>query len=81
MMKLEEDVVDAIESGQMIQAMKLLREYKNINLKEARIIVNTYVREKNIQSSPTELPGRAGLIGLLLLLAITGYLAFGLGAG
>ncbi|XZZ30376.1 hypothetical protein ACJJIO_16455 [Microbulbifer sp. TRSA005] len=80
-MKLEEDVVDAIESGQMIQAMKLLREYKNINLKEARIIVNTYVREKNIHSSPAELPGRAGLIGLLLLLAITGYLAFGLGAG
>ncbi len=80
-MELEKDVINAIENGQMIQAMKLLRESKKVNLKEAKIIVNTYVREKNIQPPPSEMPGRAGLIGLLLVLAITGYLAFGLGAG
>ncbi|QFT54271.1 hypothetical protein FIU95_06820 [Microbulbifer sp. THAF38] len=80
-MELEKDVIDAIENGEMIQAMKLLRESKKVDLKEAKIIVNTYVREKNIQSPPSEIPGRAGLIGLLLILAITGYLAFGLGAG
>ncbi|WP_371843603.1 hypothetical protein [Microbulbifer echini] len=80
MMDLEKNVIEAIEDGRTILAIKLLRESRAIDLKEAKGIVDSYMQERDIQPSPSEMPGRVGLIGVLLLLAITGYLAFGLGS-
>lgn len=42
---LPPDVLDAIHSNRKIEAIKLLREDKNLGLKEAKHIVDKYIRE------------------------------------
>lgn len=49
--ELEQDVVKSLESGRKIDAIKLLREHRNIGLKEAKDLVDIYIRE-----NPTSTP-------------------------
>jgi ribosomal protein L7/L12 len=41
--ELPADVLTALQSGKKIEAIKCLREHRNIGLKEAKDIVDTYV--------------------------------------
>ena len=49
--ELETEVVEAIESGKKIDAIKKLRELRGLGLKESKELVDLYVAQNNLQAS------------------------------
>lgn len=68
---LPAEVIAALERGQKIEAIKLLRELKGIGLKEAKEAVDDYTSERQPGSVPVVQSGGHGgifwLLGLLVL--------------
>ena len=77
---LPTDVIDAIQSNRKIDAIKLLREHRNLGLKEAKHAVDAYNRQnpqlKAQQSSGAGL-GRLVLVVLGLIIFYALYQRFG----
>lgn len=43
--ELPSDVLDAVHTNRKIEAIKLLREHRNIDLKESKSIIDGYIKE------------------------------------
>ena len=76
--ELPADVVEAIEAGRKIEAIKLLRERSNLGLKEAKHAVEAYERHHPVhvpKDSFTEYsPGnRLVVIGIIIAIAYAAY--------
>lgn len=67
---LPADVVNAINAGRKIEAIKLLREARGLGLKEAKHAVDAYIRENPSAQQPKS---RSGGLIILVVLAIVGY--------
>ena len=79
--ELDVDVIDAIQSGQKIQAIKLLRERRNIGLKEAKEVVDSYiVQNPDIQITYKENANKFPIIFIVfVIIAIALYFSGVLG--
>ena len=69
--ELPEDVLAAIQENHKIDAIKLLREHRNLGLKEAKEIVDAYAAEHPHLSTGRRLNVESGLsrlvkVGILL---------------
>ena len=69
---LPPQVVAALERGQKIEAIKLLRELRGIGLKEAKDVVDDYVPERRAGGVSVVQSGRHGGIFWLLSLVVLG---------
>ena len=76
--ELPANVITAIQAHRKIEAIKLLREAKGIGLREAKEIVEAYIKA----SPHLEINKRSGSrspmspLILFVLLAVVGYLAY-----
>ncbi|MDO9617389.1 MAG: ribosomal protein L7/L12 [Pseudomonas sp.] len=78
---LPAEVVAALERGQKIEAIKLLRELRGIGLKEAKDAVDDYTPERRSGSaSVVQSGGRGGIFWLLGLLVLGAAVAWWFGA-
>ncbi len=81
--ELEPEVVDAIQRGKKIEAIKRLREIRNIGLKESKDLVDDYVNHNGISDSDNntnhksieKLSSNNGLIVIIIIGAIL-YMAY-----
>ncbi|SEE75042.1 ribosomal protein L7/L12 [Pseudomonas anguilliseptica] len=74
-------VIAALERGQKIEAIKLLRELKGIGLKEAKEAVDGYTLERQPDGvSVVQSGGHGGIFWLLGLLVLGAAVAWLLGA-
>lgn len=69
---LPANVLEAIHARRKIDAIKLLREQRNIGLKEAKQLVDAYARDhphlvSSRRSGPETGMGRLALVGLFVL--------------
>ena len=53
MIELEPEVIEAIESGKKVDAIKILRKIRGIGLKESKELVDLYSSENKPHSSST----------------------------
>ena len=53
MIELEAEVVEAINSGKKVNAIKILREMRGIGLKESKELVDLYSSQNKLHSSST----------------------------
>jgi hypothetical protein len=78
--ELPVDVIEAIRSNRKIDAIKLLREHRSLELKEAKEAVDAYICENQHlmpqQSSGAGL-GRVVIIIIALLISYVVYQRFG----
>ena len=65
--KLPADVIEAIRSNRKIDAIKLLREHRNLGLKEAKHAVDDYVRQRPHLKAQQSSGGGLGRLVLLVL--------------
>lgn len=78
---LPHEVIAALERGQKIEAIKLLRELKGIGLKEAKEAVDHYEPERQPGGvSVVQSGGHGGIFWLLGLLVLGVAIAWWLGA-
>ncbi len=76
--ELPMDVVNAIRSGQTIKAIKLLRTYRSLSLKEAKGQVEAYVAERpdvGRYAPPASSVG-VGKVLIAALMALVAYFVF-----
>jgi len=66
---LESDVIQALEQGRTIQAIKLLRAHRAIGLKEAKELIETYL-ELNPHLRVEKAKNSTGLIFLIAIVFI-----------
>lgn len=64
---LPADVIEAIRSNRKIEAIKLLREDRNLGLKEAKETVDAYVRQNPHLEVQRNTGGGLGRLVLLIL--------------
>ncbi|MGH1537763.1 MAG: ribosomal protein L7/L12 [Gammaproteobacteria bacterium] len=71
---LEPEVIDELEQGRLIAAIKILRKIRGIGLKEAKELIDSYL-EQNPYIKVDRAGGRSGAIILLaiIFLAYTLY--------
>jgi hypothetical protein len=74
--ELSENVLAAIKAGRKIDAIKILREERNLGLKEAKHVVDKHIGENSHLSIDRSRPGNISLTPLLLAALITGVLYF-----
>ena len=74
--ELPSDVIDAINAGRKIDAIKLLREHRNLGLTEAKHIVDVYVQE-NAQLKTTRHSRAESSVTRVVLLVIVIAAAYG----
>ena len=67
---LPADVINAINAGRKIEAIKLLREAQGLGLKEAKHAVDAYARENPSAQQPRS--SGSGLV-IIVVLVILGY--------
>lgn len=78
---LPAEVIAALERGQKIEAIKLLRELKGIGLKEAKEAVDDYTSERQPGNvSVVQSGGHGGIFWLLGLLVLGVAVAWLFGA-
>ncbi len=80
--ELESEVVDAIRQGKKIEAIKKLREIRNIGLKESKDLIDTYLNDNNLNNdnsidhkSVEKLSSNNGLI-IIIIIGATLYMAY-----
>ena len=73
--ELPEDVLAAISANRKIEAIKLLRDHRNIGLKEARRIVDDYAAGHPSPMFPDPARADSG-VGRLVLICVAGFLAY-----
>ena len=74
--KLSPDVLNAIHSNRKIEAIKLLRESNNLGLKEAKQVVDKYMRENPDLIVESGNAKGLGINGLILIIAAIVLLYF-----
>ncbi len=67
--ELPSDVLDAVHSNRKIEAIKLLRGHRNIDLKESKGIIDKYIEENSHLISSSGSRTESGL-GRLLFVGI-----------
>jgi len=75
---LPAEVVDAISANRKIQAIKTLRESRGLGLREAKEMVEAYIRENPNLSAHRRQESESG-VGRLILIAViaaAGYVAY-----
>ena len=72
------DVVDALRAGRKIEAIKRLRDHRNLGLKEAKQTVEAYAKAhpELIPDRPSGAEFGLGRIVLLILILAAGYAAY-----
>lgn len=70
---LPPEVLAALERGQKIEAIKLMRELKGVGLKEAKEAVDGYKPERQLGDVSVVQPGGHGGIFWLLGLLVLGF--------
>jgi hypothetical protein len=74
--ELEQDVSDALGSGRKIEAIKLLRAHRNIDLKQAKKLVDRHIRE-NPKAIPSVQKTRSGNgIMIVVFFVVVAYLLY-----
>ena len=76
---LPASVTDALQRGNKIEAIKLLREKTKLGLKEAKDIIEASSKVSNARRdalSPGEVPRAGASVGWIVALAIAGVLAY-----
>jgi len=74
--ELEPEVIEAIQSGRKIDAIKKLRELRGTDLKEAKGLVDSYCKDNVIKSPSVEkVSSNNGLI-FLIFLGIAAYFLY-----
>lgn len=68
---LPSDVKDAVHANRKIDAIKLLREQWNLDLKDAKEVVDSYI-DDNRDLFGDQRPGRESAIGRLLIIIVLG---------
>lgn len=80
---LPEDVIEAIQAGRKIEAIKLLRGHWDLGLKEAKETVEAHIEDRTV-ARPTSLvshdPGPARFVVLVAVVVIL-YLVYRYFAG
>lgn len=76
MPSLPDQVISEIHAGRKISAIKLLREFEGIGLKEAKHAVDAYIRDNPSAQQPQSSSGGLVLIVILLLLGYVAYRQF-----
>lgn len=76
--EMPESVVNAIRANRKIEAIKILREARGLDLKEAKHEVEAYMRANpSVVASSPELPeSGANLLVIIAILALAGYLLY-----
>ncbi len=74
-MGLPEDVKNAVHANRKIEAIKLLREQRNLDLKQAKEIVDAYIDE-NRHLIGDQRSGRDSGIGRILIIIILGGIIY-----
>lgn len=70
-LKFEPAVIDAIQRGKKIEAIKILRESRNVDLKEAKDLVDQYYKENNVTPEPDRETGSpASLLFFIIFIGI-----------
>jgi ribosomal protein L7/L12 len=79
---LPQAVIEAISRNRKVEAIRLLREERNIDLKDAKEEVDRFIRENPALSDARGMPKEEGALGrfflliILILLAAAGYYLF-----
>lgn len=73
---LEQEVVDALTDGRKIEAIKILRNKRNIDLKESKELIEQYIRDNSNTMSQSQT--NRSINGILFLIAMAGiaYLVY-----
>lgn len=74
-MDLPSEVKNAVHANRKIDAIKLLRAQRNLGLKEAKEIIDAYVRE-NRHLIGNQRSGRESGIGRLLIIILIGGIVY-----
>lgn len=69
----EPEIIEAIQAGQKIKAIKLLRESKGFDLIEAKALVDLYCQENNIAPAAG---GSSGRLFIMIILVGLIYLVY-----
>lgn len=70
---LPTEVINAIQAGHKIEAIKLLRDARGLGLKEAKHAVDAYLRAHPSLRPPKSGSGGFGFVVFLLALAFLAY--------
>lgn len=71
---LSSEVIQAIERGNKIEAIKLLRESTGLGLKESKDLIDAYEDNRPAGSQPMRRGDSSnGMLIILIVLAIAGY--------
>lgn len=74
--ELEQDVVEALISGRKINAIKRLREHRNIGLKQAKETIERYIRDNPEVALRMKKTNSGNGLTLLIVIAVAGYLIY-----
>ncbi len=74
--ELEPEVVQAIQSGRKIDAIKKLRALRGIGLKEAKELVDLYAAQHNITDPSVQKVNAGNGFVLLVVLGVAGYFLY-----
>lgn len=74
--ELEPEVVQALQSGRKIEAIKKLRALRGIGLKEAKELVDLYAAQHNITDPSVQKVNAGNGIVLLVVLGVAGYFLY-----
>jgi hypothetical protein len=76
--ELPANVVELIKAGRKIQAIKAVRESQGMGLREAKEMVEAYVRENSDLQTHRRLESESGVGRLLLfaMIAVAGYIVY-----
>ena len=76
--ELPDNVVGAIRAGRKIEAIKLLREARGIDLREAKHEIEAYMRANPsvVASNPELRESGANLLVVIVIVALAGYLLY-----
>ncbi len=77
-MQLEDSVVQQIEAGKKVSAIKELRQLRGIGLKEAKELVDQYEQKHDIQSFPSQKVSGVPLLPIIIvvIIAVAAYTYF-----
>jgi len=73
-LSVSDGVISAVDAGQKIEAIKILREETGLGLKEAKDVVDSLARtrkgEPGVAAAMPEEGGASGMIRLIVLIAV-----------
>jgi ribosomal protein L7/L12 len=69
-----DEVIQAVDSGNKVQAIKLLREQTGLGLRDAKQVIDELARERRgrepIDAPMTEIGGAGGMIKLIVAIVV-----------